>query len=794
MVMRSRFVLGAVAALCFAGCSERGTDAMPSIRLIDLVGNDSFGSGVEIEVDPLAVLPPAVWRAGPGVTGLTVRDGKLVGRSTDPHPIIYAELPDWPDPNDTVDSVEVDLSITAGDFVQGTITGQDEPDNDAARYEVEEDETFLKTKIVAVLGSQTIKMPFGGTKRLDASRFLHISPTNVADAEFEIEAVRLITTRERLAAMPSGVAWQGLADVFRESIVSRSPEEFGISLEVPADSWLDLHLGSLDERPLTFAVSLPDGTRLLERTLTMPKRWEPVAIDLQDYSGRELDLSFSLSAAEDNVVGLWGGPILRVRSAQPAAAEEAPEYLSAAPPRNVIFIHADTLRRDHLQFHGYERETAPVLAKMIENGVLFSDNISPGSWTKVSTPSIVTSLYPTAHTVANFPDRLPASATTIAEIYREAGYATVCYSSVMFTGKFTNLHQGYDELHEFGSLQGGMPKSAREYVDRLSGWIDRHPETPFFAYLHVFDPHSPFEPRSPYNTLWADPAGRQSQLARIAKLKPHTTDFFYTQQLGKRDEIEEAGVDPEALISYHKDWYDGSIRGMDAEIGRLLERLRSHDLLEDTLIVLFSDHGEEFLEHDGVFHGQSVYGDQTNVPLLFYWPETLPGGLVVGETVRSIDIMPTTLELSRLPGPETMQGRSLLPLIMAAAEAGATDNVREAAIEMGWRIEPAVSENVTVGEDKLRATGLLSGEWRLIHNTFIPEDDERPEYELFNHEQDPLNLENLAADRPDIVEQLKAELADWRESVKSSQLSRENPTEDMSPEEVERLKSLGYVQ
>ncbi len=167
---------------------------------------------------------------------------------------------------------------------------------------------------------------------------------------------------------------------------------------------------------------------------------------------------------------------------------------------------------------------------------------------------------------------------------------------------------------------------------------------------------------------------------------------------------------------------------------------------------------------------------------------------MVNETVRSIDIMPTVLALSRLHAPETSQGQSLLPLIQSAEKGGTSDGVRDAAVAMGWRVEPAVSENVTVGDDKLRATALLSGEWRLIHNTFIPEGDGRPEYELFHYAEDPLNLKNLAAERPEIVTRLQAELAEWRESVKAGQLSRDNSTEGMSPAEIERLKSLGYLQ
>jgi arylsulfatase A-like enzyme len=351
----------------------------------------------------------------------------------------------------------------------------------------------------------------------------------------------------------------------------------------------------------------------------------------------------------------------------------------------------------------------------------------------------------------------------------------------MFTGKFTNLHQGYDELHEFGSLPDNSPKTGREYVDRLTSWIDRHPKTPFFAYLQAFDPHTPYEPRKPYNTLWADPAGREEHVKQIAKLKPFVKrNFMYQQQLANRKEMVAAGIEPEAFFDYHKDWYDGSIRGMDAEIGRLLENLKRNGLLESTLIVFFSDHGEEFHEHDGVFHGQSVYGELTDVPLFFYWPAGLQGGAVVPETVRSIDIMPTVVQLSGLTAPAQMQGQSLLPLMTSSSD-------------QEWQPLPAVSENVTTLLGDVVATAISSGDWRLIHHTVIPNAD-RPEYELFNRRADPLNLENMAGEKPDVVERMKKELNGWRESAVAARLSAEDSTADMTPQEIERLKSLGYLQ
>ena len=112
---------------------------------------------------------------------------------------------------------------------------------------------------------------------------------------------------------------------------------------------------------------------------------------------------------------------------------------------------------------------------------------------------------------ADFNDRLPAAATTLAEVYRAAGYATLGFASNLFTGQFTNLHQGFEEQHEDGSLPNqGSSKTAREYVDRLASWLEAHRDVPFFAFLHLYDPHDPFEPGRPYDTMWADPPNGKS--------------------------------------------------------------------------------------------------------------------------------------------------------------------------------------------------------------------------------------------------------------------------------------------
>lgn len=164
------------------------------------------------------------------------------------------------------------------------------------------------------------------------------------------------------------------------------------------------------------------------------------------------------------------------------------------------------------------------------------------------------------------------------------------------------------------------------------------------------------------------------------------------------------------------------------------------------VVAFIADHGEEFLEHGKHWHGLTAYGEMLNVPLMLWGPGFLPEGVVVEETTQTIDLLPTLLDLSRLVVPEEAQGQSLLPLL---AE-GARPN------ELGWRQHPAFAERAIdhmaegwLGPE-VESLVILTDGWKLIKNTTRP--DEWPEYELYDHEKDPLNLEDLAEQHPEIVE------------------------------------------
>jgi arylsulfatase A-like enzyme len=416
----------------------------------------------------------------------------------------------------------------------------------------------------------------------------------------------------------------------------------------------------------------------------------------------------------------------------------------------------------------------------------------------VATPSLMTSLYPSAHTVTGFYDRLPASANTLAEAFRAAGYSTLSMSSVLFTGKFSNLHQGFEELHEQTSLpafpsKDGI-KSTRSYLDRLLPWLERHRASPFFVYFHATDPHDPFEPREPFAQRWTSAADGRALLADQAKVaKVIENPLMRLFMMPSRAELVKAQVDPATYVEREIGWYDGSILGFDVELKRLLERLREMGLEQRTLIAFVGDHGEEFLEHGATFHGQSVYGELTHVPMLLYWPGTLPEGLVIEETVETIDLMPSLLQLAGLAAPDGIQGQSLVPLVAARGDAAAAGRG-------GWRRRPAVAEKANEKDTgggnlpsaALEAYAIVSDGWRLIHNA--DNRGERPEFELFDHAKDPLNQANVADAHPDVVERLAKELDAWKRATLAGKLHAGGEGEAaLSSQEMERLRALGYL-
>ena len=786
-----------------------GTIALP--EAVEAAENDEEVEGEEEEPEDRSAT--FGWAALNDIEGFDVVDGRLVG-TTGELPLLHAVRPDdLLDENDLLHAVEITMRVSAGSRVGITFNGARQLNEERILRTVRNaTEPPLHAELEPGDEFHTYRLENPGRSfSVGGLRNILVEPTDAPDATFAIESVRLIMRKEHLHSIASGPGWHGLGEIYRETIVSRAPERVTLDLTLPSNPWLELAVGTVEDHPVTFDVAIDTGsgdTALWRRTVTLPRRWETQRIELAEYAGQQVTLALSVEGAEDGLVGFWGTPVVRNAGARPPRGDKAKTEARAAladggsrTPQGVIVFLADTLRRDHLDMYGHNRPTAPRLSSLATEGVRFADAISPATWTKVAVPSLLSSVYPASHGIVGMADRLPSSATTIAEAFRGAGYATFATSSVSFTGKLSNVHQGVEVLHERASIDNGdlghsRAKTARTYVDRFLTWLDDHHDVPFFAFIHVFDPHDPFEPYPPYDLMWASATGKEEHDADLELVEDSLGDDrrvadgnrFGPERFPNREELEAAGVDPDAYNAHQLDWYDGSIRGFDAEIARLMEGLEQRGVAGDTLLAFVSDHGEEFMDHGWGWHGNTVYGESINVPLVLRWPGVLPAGLVVDPTVESLSLMPTLLELSGIPVPETAQGQSLLPLVVSPADP----------TSLGWINRPAFSERKRISSNRERADydvdqySVVSDGWKLVRNVDPPE--WMPEFELYNHAADPLNHDEVAADHPDIVERLTEELAGRLRYAEARKLPTDaDASEGLSPAELRRLRSLGYI-
>jgi arylsulfatase A-like enzyme len=771
--------LALATSVCSFGCVNPGEQRALSLRLIDSFPSATVEGAVpvpEIDEEPDwdfgDVERAAGWKVAAGVEGLRVSEGRLVGRTNGLPAAIHAER-SGDIPNDLLHAVEIRARVSSGanmsidfqaELALPRALGSIFPSDGTPLIPGDEIQTYTITPSTPVAMSET--------------RHLILRPSDIEGADFAIESVRVISRREHLAAIPSGIGWHGLEKVFRETLVSRAPEVIRTPLELPEHPRFEVALGTLSNAPVTFSVRIARGTttqELLRRTVTRADHWEELSVNLEAHAGRDVTLELALEAAPDGTIGFWGSPVVRSRRTTQASGEV----------RGVLLVIADTLRKDRLQAYGHERDTAPHVSRLAAEGALFETCVPQATWTKVSVSSIMTSLYPLTHGVVEFTDRMPATAHTLAESFRQHGWATLGLSSITFNGQFTNLHQGYEVFHEASSLPDDLSsKTARVHVDRLLPWLEGHRDVPFFAVLHVSDPHSPFHPYAPYDTLWSEPGDRETHDAEVERARK-VIESPLMQRFGmpNAQELAEAGLDAAEYVRREQTWYDASIRAMDAELGRVLEQLDQLGIADSTLVAFTSDHGEEFLEHGRHWHGHAVYGELARVPLILRGPR-VKAGTRVSEVAESIDLMPTLLELAGIPPVESGQGRSLVPLISGEASAR-------------WASRPAFTTAVEIADIPAsqlsypdESYGVLDDGWMFVHNVRRPVDF--PEYELYREADDPLHQIDLADQHPEIVERLAATLSGWRTLTESQKLD-EADLSNVSAEELERLRSLGYV-
>jgi arylsulfatase A-like enzyme len=369
------------------------------------------------------------------------------------------------------------------------------------------------------------------------------------------------------------------------------------------------------------------------------------------------------------------------------AAEAEPQVAKAPPRPNILIYLVDTLRADHLGAYGYELDTSPRIDALAADGVLFENARAQTSWTRTAVVSLFTGLLPQVHGVNRRADALAPSVKTLADRLSEHGYRT---AGILTNGNVSEnfgLQQGFDEYIQlwerndhwsFHQLSDRVNQRVFRWFDARQENIRRDPtnDHPFLLYVHTTDPHGPYTPPEPFYSRFA--AGVDKVVGQIRNV--------HDISAGRK-------VAPPGTA---EDWirlYDGEIAFNDHNFGLLLDDLKARGLYDSTLIVLTSDHGEEFFEHGGWEHGKTLYDEQLLIPLIVKPPADW--GIAPGQRITApahqVDILPTLLDALGIDPGDELDGRSLLPLLKDAPEESSPASL--AYLELGEHHKESVVEH-----------------------------------------------------------------------------------------------------
>jgi len=452
-----------------------------------------------------------------------------------------------------------------------------------------------------------------------------------------------------------------------------------------------------------------------------------------------------------------------------------PRWLgSLLTPRHpsVIFVLVDTLRADYLGAYGFDGPVSPNLDRLAGEAVLFERAFAQAPWTKPSIASLFTSLAPETHRVLTHDGKfgatagddgstgaLPAEATTLAESFAAAGYATAAFVANPWMLREHGFAQGF-EVWDQGQPMG-LPRRAVGLLAAARQWLAaRDPAKPFFLYLHLMDVHGPYEAPEEDWLAVRDSAGlgpdRVLTLEEQGQLRPYLLRAPWAQQEGA-----------DRLRTW-RGRYAAGVHAMDRQLGRFLSGLETSGVLDDAIVVVTSDHGEELADNGGWDHGHRLYDHQLRVPLLIRLPGGAGGGHRVHEVVSLIDLMPTLLAQGRIAAPMGLQGRDLSPLL----DGGDRGDVG-ASFAGGVKWNP-----------ELRSLRLP--DWKLIA------DGARGEAQVFDLARDPHEQHDVATEKPADRERLQAQLdAHVQDLAARPVLATESGA--VSEEMKQRLEALGYA-
>ncbi|MBI4023975.1 MAG: sulfatase [Verrucomicrobia bacterium] len=325
-------------------------------------------------------------------------------------------------------------------------------------------------------------------------------------------------------------------------------------------------------------------------------------------------------------------PLQKDRETRIATSSASQPFLATSSKRpNVILISLDTVRPDHLGCYGYRHPTSPNLDRFSRQSVLFKNVHAQAPWTLPSHMSLFTSMLPSHNGVDDINKALAPEVPILAGILRQHGYHTAALVNNGQMMAHWGFSRGFDLWREF---KADTPESSCEAITReAQRWLDSAPPPPFFLFLHYYDAHLPYDPPAAYKTRFGS-----------ALTGDETRDLAFGARFPNRPI-------PENQLKQLIGSYDGEIAWLDHEVGKLLSNIPAH-----TLVVIFSDHGEEFKEHGWMLHGATLHEGAIQCVLMIRPPDDHPGAKVIENPVMLLDVAPTILSLCGLRAPPGFEG------------------------------------------------------------------------------------------------------------------------------------------
>ncbi len=584
------------------------------------------------------------------------------------------------------------------------------------------------------------------------------------------------------APPPAGAVSDGWALQPPGTVVSRAlvlPEEPVLELTAIAEG--------LDAVPAAAAgglvVSLlgEDGTAEFEVRRTVTELAQAPRIDLRHRVAAEGGTALALSVAFNAPAPAAGAAAPRLRwqgrvTGHVTRAASAPSRRPATPC-NVVVVLFDTMRPDHIGPYDAARPT-PAMSRLAASGVTFLNAFSTSSWTRPAIGSLLTGVRPLVHGAETPADGVRADMVSLPAVLQAHGYRTFALSHNGNFAREVGLDRGFDGFVEvfldparyLTARAAGPEALAAYYWDvHVAPFLDSAGDQPFLVWLHDIDPHSPYAPPPPYDggrLLWRqDPAAASGEEARSATAMLELVNSGLMRL--EREELE-------TLVAL----YDGEIAYQDRVLATLLARLAARRTPRNTLVVLVSDHGEEFLGHDRVGHGNSLYDNTLRVPLVLALPGVLPAGRRPAATAQLLDVAPTILDILGVAAPAPWQGRSLVPAIFGPATLRPPD--------------PAFARLVTREGLPTEVESVVQGRWKL-HRQSHP--DRAAGYELYDLETDPGETRDVWS-RHHVRGRALADLLAAQHAADAARTPNRHDTPAVSPLRPatrEHLQALGYI-